>query len=91
MYHIVVIWEKTLYNAIDVETWSTLQSYQYSNTSTVKLLFLSVNNLEIVMSNDSGEVFGVMPSKELWRININDSTKVINIISSGFLFIKNCG
>jgi hypothetical protein len=50
-----------------------------------------VNNLEIVMSNDSGEVFGVMPSKELWRININDSTKVINIISSGFLFIKNCG
>jgi uncharacterized protein YqkB len=44
-----------------------------------------------VYSNDSGEVFGVMPSKELWRININDSTKVINIKSSGFLFIKNCG
>lgn len=31
------------------------------------------------MSNDSGEVFGVMPSKELWRININDSTKVNKI------------
>lgn len=28
------------------------------------------------MSNDSGEIFGVLPSKELWRININDASKV---------------
>lgn len=51
------------------------QSVSDSCINCVQTQTNSMNNLEIVMSNDSGEIFGVLPSKELWRININDASK----------------
>ena len=54
-----------------------------------EFLYFTVNNLEIVMTNDSGEIFGVLPSKELWRININDTGKVCQLMINTLLIKDN--